>query len=551
MHAFFRPPNTDSANGIALDGSDNAYIVGATGSRDFPTTSGAYQTSLGGLGTNAFVTKLNSTATTLVYSTYLGSSTTTGAAIALDLSDQAYITGKAGSHVLVDALNAAGSTLVYATTLSGNGTDLGTAIAVTVSGAATVVGTTTSTNFPTTSGALQTSRQGSQSAFVAQHSAAGSQTYGSYLGGSTGGGIGIGGGSASTTATAVALSPLGAAFVAGWTTATNFPTANPYQTSNAGGKEAFIAQFGPGAAAPLITAISPDTGSSSTDHITYSQNLTISGTATPSTTVTLERADLGVLGSTSVSSGGTWSYNYTAVTLPQNSYDFIARDVNASGAKSAYSPDFLATVETAGPTVNLGLPSSTTTLAPQVNITASDLVGMPATTTVTLDLSSTSSSGPWTTGYATATMTNGQAQIILPALASTGTYWLRARVDNLAGNQGTSSVSSFTVNAATAWSGAATALNADPTEGDAEMQMGDVSFSHALDLDQSPGSAQGGDPALVYNSDTVSQQPIIQVQLNTPNNASLPSSIQGDLTFNGTAAGTVTYNTTGFTPGTR
>ncbi len=76
-----------------------------------------------------------------------------------------------------------------------------------------------------------------------------------------------------------------------------------------------------------------------------------------------------------------------------------------------------------------------------------------------------------------------------------------------------------------------------------------VSFSHALGLDQSPGSQQSGDPALVYNSDTVSQQPIIQVQLNTPNNASLPSSIQGDLTFNGTAARTVTYNTTGFTPG--
>ncbi len=474
---------SDSANGIALDSADNAYVVGTTGSSNYPTTTGAYQTSLGGLSTNAFVTKLNSTATTLVYSTYVGSgtATTTGAGIALDLSDQAYITGTIGSHVLVDTLNAAGSTLVYSTTLSGNNTDVGTAIAVTVSGQATVVGTTTSTTFPTTSGALQTSLQGSQSAFVAQLSAAGSQTYGTYLGGSTGGG-GLGG--TTTTATAVALSPLGAAFVAGWTTATNFPTANPYQSSNAGGKEAFIAQFVPGGGAPLITAISPDTGSSSTDHITYNPNLTISGTATPNTTVTLERADLGVLGSTSVSSGGTWSYNYTATTLSPNTYDFIARDINASGATSAYSPDFLVTVETAGPMVNLSVPSSTTTLAPQVNITASDLVGMPATTTVTLDLSSTSSSGPWTTGYATATMTNGQAQLILPALASTGTYWLRARVNNLAGNQGTSAVSSFIVNAATAWSGAATALSADPTEGDAEMQLGDVSFSQTFGYGQ-------------------------------------------------------------------
>ncbi len=55
----------------------------------------------------------------------------------------------------------------------------------------------------------------------------------------------------------------------------------------------------------------------------------------------------------------------------------------------------------------------------------------------------------------------------------------------------------------------------------------------------------------MYHSSQVSQKPIVQVQLSSPNNASLPGSITAELTFNGTTAATVTYSTTGFTPGTR
>ncbi len=542
---------SDGANGIALDSADNVYVVGTTGSSNYPTTTGAYQTSLGGLGTNAFVTKLNSTATTLVYSTYVGSgtATTTGAGIALDLSDRAYITGKVGSHVLVDALNTAGSTLVYSTTLSGNNTDAGTAIAVTVGGAATVVGTTTSTTFPTTTGALQTTLQGSQSAFVAQLSAAGSQTYGSYLGGSTGGGgFGLGGGSTSTTASAVALNPLGAAYVAGWTNATNFPTAGtPYQSSNAGGNDAFLAQFVPGAAAPHITGITPVNWSSGNEAITSSQNLTITGTATPSTTVTLERADLGVLGSTSVSSGGTWSYNYTSVTLPQGGYDFIARDVNAAGAKSAYSADYLVTVDLTGPTVTLSVTSTTRTLSPQVTITVKDQVGIPATTTAMIYIAP-SSTGPWT-GYSSVTINDGFGQGLIPAVSGPGTYWLQATVDDSAAMPGASAPESFIVSNATSWISVPKTLSADPVDGNALLQMGVLQFSHPLDLDQSPGTRQGGNPALVYDSGQVSQQPIVRVELLTPNNASLPSPISAQLWVNGYTGGAVNFSTSGFTPG--
>src|SRR5439155_2864250 len=61
----------ERGEGIAVDGSGNAYVTGRTPSADFPTTAGAVQTSFGG-GEDAFVTKLNATGTALVFSTYLG-----------------------------------------------------------------------------------------------------------------------------------------------------------------------------------------------------------------------------------------------------------------------------------------------------------------------------------------------------------------------------------------------------------------------------------------------------------------------------------------------
>ena len=55
-----------------VDSSGNAYVTGFTYSTNFPTTAGAFQTTLGGGTDNAFVSKLNSSGSALVYSTYLG-----------------------------------------------------------------------------------------------------------------------------------------------------------------------------------------------------------------------------------------------------------------------------------------------------------------------------------------------------------------------------------------------------------------------------------------------------------------------------------------------
>src|SRR5262249_10241382 len=127
----------DAGNGIAVDGSGNAYVTGQAASTNFPLQ-GAIQTSNKG-SDDAIIAKLNATGTALSYCTYLG----------------------------------------------GSGADVSNGIVVEGSGNAYVTGETTSSNFPTTTGALQTSNAGGSDAFVVKINATGSsETYGTYLGGS-------------------------------------------------------------------------------------------------------------------------------------------------------------------------------------------------------------------------------------------------------------------------------------------------------------------------------------------------------------------------------
>ena len=82
---------------IAVDAAGNAYVTGATNSADFPTTAGAVQPALNAgccANDDAFVVKLNATGSALVYSTYLGgSSSDIGNSIAADSGGNVYITG--------------------------------------------------------------------------------------------------------------------------------------------------------------------------------------------------------------------------------------------------------------------------------------------------------------------------------------------------------------------------------------------------------------------------------------------------------------------------
>ena len=195
--------SVDEGNDIAVDAAGNAYVTGETNSGAFPTTAGAFDTALGSIaGTNrdAFVTKLGVTGSTLVYSTYLG----------------------------------------------GSGNDDGNGIAVDAFGHAYVTGSTTSDNFPVTSGAFDTMRNG-QDAFVVKLNPTGSaRVYATFLGG-TGADIG----NDIAVAVAVAVDSVPNAYVTGQTfssaaSATGFPaTLGAVQSAYGGAGDAFVTKVNP------------------------------------------------------------------------------------------------------------------------------------------------------------------------------------------------------------------------------------------------------------------------------------------------------------------
>jgi probable HAF family extracellular repeat protein len=220
LYSTYIGPLTDSASGndIAVDADGNAYVTGLTYSTTYPTTPGAPQTAYGGGTTDAVVSKLNPTGSALLYSTYLGGSTTdAGNGIALDAANNAYVVGSTNSpnfpttagafqtanrggntdEAFVTKLNATGTGLAYSTYLGGSTLDYGHSVAVDAAGSAYVTGYTYSPNFPTTPNAFQPFiGQISQSAvtidaFVTKLNAAGSGlVYSTFLGGASGNDIG-------------------------------------------------------------------------------------------------------------------------------------------------------------------------------------------------------------------------------------------------------------------------------------------------------------------------------------------------------------------------
>lgn len=253
----------DFGFGIAVDSGGNAYITGQTQSTNYPTTAGAFQVSSPGGTAHAFVTKLNSTGSALVYSTYLaGSILDQGNGIQVDSHGNAYVVGYSksidfpvtagafqtaqggGTNAFVTKLNNAGSALVYSTYFGGNNEEIGNGIAIDSSGNAYITGVSDSNNLPTTTGAFQTTAPGNIDAFVAKLNASGSAlVYSTYLGGSL-----------ADEARGIAVDSSGNAYVVGDTSSTNFPTANPVQATLAGSVDAFVTALNPSGTSPLYSS---------------------------------------------------------------------------------------------------------------------------------------------------------------------------------------------------------------------------------------------------------------------------------------------------------
>ena len=83
----------DQAFSISVDSQGSAYVTGTTDGTTFPTTPGSFKSTSTRSG--AFVTKLDPTGSTLVYSTYLTgiNGSTSGLGIAVDSAGNAHVTG--------------------------------------------------------------------------------------------------------------------------------------------------------------------------------------------------------------------------------------------------------------------------------------------------------------------------------------------------------------------------------------------------------------------------------------------------------------------------
>jgi hypothetical protein len=302
--------------GIAVDTAGNMYITGGTnflqttgpnGEAKFPLNL-AQQSCLdeasktactlsNPTALDAFVAKITPKAgfTLPVYATYLGGSgDDIGFGIAIDSSNNAYVTGSttspdwvspgtgfqtayggAGDAFIAKIGNLTGSVypLTYFTYLGGNGSDVGQAIQVDSVQAAHVAGSTTSSNFPITPKTYQPVYGGSEDAFVASISttlsgqAAGD--FSTYLGGT-----------GQDQGTGVAIDVFGATYVAGTTQSSPFPiTSNAYQGQLNGPQDAFVSQIGAKSAltvAPSTTSPSPNPVAAGTQ-VAFTFNITNTG----------------------------------------------------------------------------------------------------------------------------------------------------------------------------------------------------------------------------------------------------------------------------------
>ncbi|MGV3719338.1 MAG: SBBP repeat-containing protein, partial [Actinomycetota bacterium] len=275
----------DAGFGIAVANSSdgpNAYIIGETGSNDF-NIANPYQAANAG-GVDAFVTRLNAAGSGMIYSTYLGGTgNERGTAVAVGPQGNLYATGTTlsadfpvtanayavagigSSDVFVTKLRDLGANddptqlIDYSTFFGGSGENVGTGIAVDRVGNAYISGYTTSTDLPTIDplvipnvydgsvyGGHPGGPGGGQSdgffaKFDPTRSGTDSLRKASYVGGD-----------GEDVATGIAVNPVNGdpastdyvAYIAGWTTSSNYPTVAALRTSLVGGQDVFVSKIG-------------------------------------------------------------------------------------------------------------------------------------------------------------------------------------------------------------------------------------------------------------------------------------------------------------------
>ncbi|HEX9765911.1 MAG TPA: hypothetical protein VGA36_04045, partial [Nitriliruptorales bacterium] len=224
----------DEVKALAVDAAGTVTVAGGTTSIDFPITAGAFDRTPNGFR-DGFVARISAAGDALLWSTYLGGSLNDrcnavalgpagvvaagGTSVSADFptTPGSYSTffngGTFGGDGFVTQLDPSGSSLVFSTYLGGLGEDGVVSMAVDASGRTTVLGSTSSINFPTTPGVFAAQLSGAVDLFVTRVDASGSSLAAStYLGGA-----------GSEGALGLALDAGGEAIVVGSTDAAGYP----------------------------------------------------------------------------------------------------------------------------------------------------------------------------------------------------------------------------------------------------------------------------------------------------------------------------------------
>ena len=248
----------DVGYGIAVDGSDNAYIAGGTYSADFPAMHGpGYDTTFNGGGSDGYVVKLSASGLAIEYATFLGGSLLDRAFdIAVDAIGRAYVAGDTSSldfpamhgpgydtsldgesDAFVVKLSTSGTAVEYASFLGGSSDEAIWGVAVDETGRAYVAGYTDSIDLPVEDapGYDVSFNGGAWDGFIAMLDASGTNLgYATFFGGSLDDRI-----------WGVAVDDVGRAHVTGITYSVNFPAVNGpgYDTGHNGDADAFAAKL--------------------------------------------------------------------------------------------------------------------------------------------------------------------------------------------------------------------------------------------------------------------------------------------------------------------
>ncbi len=261
---FLGHDDFEKGSDIAVDGNGYAYITGQTRSAMFPVTQRAFDRTHNG-GYDAFVVKLSQSATSLMYSSFLGGGESDyGQGIVAGAWGHAYVTGITGSadfpmtegaydethnggnDVFVTMIDRYGESIAYSTFLGGSGNEQNSKISLDIAGNACVGGTTSSADFPTTQRSYDGSFNGVTDAFVSKLSQSGDMLLDSTFLGSPGADSCLG----------FSVGEQGFAYVAGETQSAEYPvTAGCTDAFFGGNTDCFVTKLD---VAPPVADAGPD-----------------------------------------------------------------------------------------------------------------------------------------------------------------------------------------------------------------------------------------------------------------------------------------------------